>query len=124
VDQKRGAYQDLQAEGLITLDELSSKLTALEEIRAVALKELDALKGRQERIERIEQDADALLESYAEMIPEVLDSLSSEERHDVYRMMRLNVLISTVRPVEVTGVFGGPLEVAAPRSVKIEGTSA
>jgi hypothetical protein len=32
VDQKRGDYQDQQAEGLITLDELSSKLTALEQL--------------------------------------------------------------------------------------------
>jgi hypothetical protein len=37
VDSKRSAYRDQQAEGLITLDELRTKLAALEETRAVAL---------------------------------------------------------------------------------------
>jgi hypothetical protein len=45
VDRKRGAYQDQQAEGLITLDELRAKLAALEETRSVALTELEALRG-------------------------------------------------------------------------------
>ena len=35
VDSKRSAYQDQQAEGLIRLDELRTKLAALEEMRAV-----------------------------------------------------------------------------------------
>jgi site-specific DNA recombinase len=121
VERKRSAYQDQQAEGLITLDELRSKLTGLEETRGVAYKELEALRSRQERIERLEQDAGALLEYYAGMVPKALDNLTSEERHDVYRMMRLKVLIPADGPVEITGVFGGPLEASAPCSVKTEG---
>jgi len=107
VDRKRSAYQDQQAEGLITLDELRSKLTALEETRDVALKELEALRSRQEHISRLEQDAEALLEHYAGMVPETLENLTSEERHDIYKMMRLKVVFSAEEPVEVTGVFGG-----------------
>jgi beta-lactamase superfamily II metal-dependent hydrolase len=34
-----------------------------------------------------------------------------------------NYLIHADRPVEVTGVFGRPLEASAPRSVKTEGKS-
>jgi site-specific DNA recombinase len=121
VDSKRSAYQDQQAEGLITLDELGTKLAALEETRTVAVKELEAMGTRREQHERLKHDAEALLEHYAGMIPEALDDLTSKERHDVYRMMRLKVLIPADGPVEVTGVFGEPLEASAPRSVKAEG---
>jgi hypothetical protein len=48
-----------------------------------------------ERIARLEQDADALVEHYTGMVPESLEGLTSRQRHDVYRMMRLKVLIPT-----------------------------
>ena len=70
IDSKRSAYQDQQAEGLITLDELRTKLAALEEMRAVALKELKALRARREQLEQLEHNADALLEHCAEMVSE------------------------------------------------------
>jgi site-specific DNA recombinase len=122
VDSKRSAYQDQQAEGLITLDELRTKLADLEETRAVALNELKALTTRREQLERLEHDAEALLEHYAGMVPEALDDLTPNERRDVYKMMRLNVLIFPDGSVEVTGVFGGPLEVGATHSMKMEGS--
>jgi flagellar motility protein MotE (MotC chaperone) len=103
----RSAYQDQQAEGLITLDELQTKLAALEEARAVARRELAALKEHRERIGHLEKDANALLEHYAGMVPEALDDLTSEERHRVYKMMRLNVIMYADGLVEVTGAFGG-----------------
>ena len=68
MDRKRSAYQDQQAEGLITLDELRTKLAALEETRSVALAELEALRSRREQIERLENDAHVLLEHYAGMV--------------------------------------------------------
>jgi hypothetical protein len=120
IDSKRSAYQDQQAEGLITLDELRTKLAALEEMRAVALKELKALGARREQLERLEHNADALLEHYAEMVPEALDDLTPEERRDVYKMMRLKLIAFRDGSVEVTGVFGGPLEVGASCSRKTE----
>jgi hypothetical protein len=122
VERKRSAYQDQQAEGLITLDELRTKLDALEETRAVAVSELETLRSRRERIEQLEHDADTLLEHYAGMVPEALDGLTSEERHRVYKMLRLRVVVLAAGPTEVTGVFAGPLE-ADYRSVKMEGTS-
>jgi flagellar motility protein MotE (MotC chaperone) len=72
-ERKRSAYQDQQAEGFITLDELRTKLAALEEAYAVARGELAALKHHRGRIEHLEQDANALLEHYAGMVPEALD---------------------------------------------------
>ena len=78
VDRKRSAYQDQQAEGLITLEELRKKLAALEETRAVAQGELDALRSRQEHIEQLEHDADTILNQYARMVPEGLDTLTQK----------------------------------------------
>jgi hypothetical protein len=119
-ERKRGAYQDQQAEGLITLDELRTKLAGLEEVRIVALKELEALKVRQEQLERLENDAGALLEHYAGMVPEALDGLDAKERHSIYRMLRLKVVVGADGRVEVTGVFGETSEQGPPRSVDTE----
>jgi hypothetical protein len=108
--------------GIITLEELREKLAALEETRSVALRELETLRSRRERIEQLEHDADTLLEHYAGMVPEALDDLISEERHRIYKMLRLRVVVPAAGPTEVTGVFAAPLE-ADYRSVKMEGTS-
>jgi site-specific DNA recombinase len=123
VDRKRSSYQDQQAEGLITLDELRSKLAVLEETRSTARRELAALKEHRERIEHLEQDANALLEHYASMVPEALDGLTPEERHRVYRMMRLKVTMYADGLAEVTGAFDGLLDTRGVVSVKREGTS-
>jgi hypothetical protein len=87
----RSAYQDQQAAGLMTLEELGSKLAKVEETRRVAEAELAALDAREERVQELEADRDALLASYAEMVPETLDQLSGEERSRVYRMLQLEV---------------------------------
>jgi site-specific DNA recombinase len=121
VDRKRSAYQDQHAEGLITLDELRRKLAALEETREVTIKELNALRSRQEQLKQLEHDSGTLLEHYAEMVPATLDELRSEERHGIYKMLRLKVVVNTDGPTEVSGVFGGPLEAGDPSSVKTEG---
>lgn len=90
-DRRRGAYQDQQAAGLMTLEELGSKLRDLDNTRRVAERELASLKDRRRRAEGLEEDRDALLESMAEMVPEALDSLTGEEKNRVYRMLRLEV---------------------------------
>jgi hypothetical protein len=122
-DRKRSAYQDQQAEGLITLQELRAKLSALEESRAVAQRELNALRSRREHIEQLENDADTILEHYAGMVPEALDALTSEERHRVYKMLRLKVLLHADGSTEITGMFGGRVEAPGSSSVKTEGSS-
>ena len=57
--------------------------------------ELAALKDHRRRVQDLEQDRDALLESMAEMVPEALDSLTSEEKSRIYRMLRLEVTPTT-----------------------------
>jgi site-specific DNA recombinase len=69
VGRKRSGFQDMAAEGLITLDELRTKLAALEETRMTAETEIERLRGRLERVEKLERNRDTLLETYADLIP-------------------------------------------------------
>ena len=107
-DRLRAAYQDQQAAGLMTLEELASKIKGIEETRRLALAELSALEVREARISELERDRDALLESWSERVPEGLDSLTGQERNKVYRMLRLEV-IPTKDGFEVTGALVGSL---------------
>ncbi len=106
VDRKRSRFQDQAAEGLMTLDELRAKLADLEETRATIERELKVLQGRQEHLESLERGKDAFLKSYAKMAPEALDSLSGEERHQLYKMLRLKVAANLDGTLEVSGFFG------------------
>ena len=84
---------------------------------------MDALRSRQAHIARLQDDAEAILSRYAGMIPEALDALTPEERHRVYKMLRLRVLLNADGSTEITGVFGGPLDADAAGSVKTEVSS-
>jgi hypothetical protein len=105
-DRKCSSFQDMAAEELISFDELRSKLAALEETRKTARRELEALSRRREKIEELERDKNALLESYVGMVPEGLDALTSEERHRLYKILRLRVVLGPGAPPEVSGAFG------------------
>jgi site-specific DNA recombinase len=104
-DLKRSGFQDMAAEGLISLDELRSKLAALGEVRRTAERELESLSRRRQKIETLERDASILLDSYAGQLPEDLDALDPEERHNVYKMLRLEVTAYPDRFLKASGVF-------------------
>ena len=72
----RRAYQDQQAAGLMTLEELRERLGELEDMRKLARVELDAITARRERVAELERDRDALLEEMAAMVPGALDNLN------------------------------------------------
>ena len=88
----------------MTLEELGSKLAKLEEARTVAEAELAALGIRVERVRELEADRDALIASYAEMVPEALDALSGEDRMRVYELLQLEVEPDT-EGCEVSGLL-------------------
>ncbi len=88
-------------------EELMEKLSALEEVRGTAQRKLEALRIRQERLEGLERDKGALLESYAQMTPEALDSLTPEERHRVYGILDLRATLKMDGTLEVSGTFSG-----------------
>ena len=109
LERKRANLQDMAAEGFITFDELRAKLAAVEETRQTARRELAALESRIERLRDLERDRDALLENYAEMMPEALDVLQPEERHRVYKMLRLRAVAFPDGSLEVSGALGEEL---------------
>jgi hypothetical protein len=118
VERKRSSFQDMAAEGLITLEELRAKLNSLEETRKVARTELDALASRSERVAAIERDAEAVLRDYAGLMPEALATMAPEDRHRVYKMLRLKILVYPDGSGELRGMFGqgmsvGPLEITS-----------
>jgi hypothetical protein len=88
----------------MSLEELGSKLRELDNTRRIAEQELAALKDHRRRVQDLEQDRDALLESMAEMVPEALDSLTGEEKSRVYRMLRLEVT-PTAEGYDVSGAI-------------------
>jgi len=110
-DRSRSAYQDQQAAGLMTLDELGRKLGELDSTLKLARAELERLQRRRERVEELERDRDAIIESYAGMLPDALDALSGEERRRLYGMLRLEVA-PMPDGLEVTGA----LSTSGPRS--------
>jgi len=101
---KRSAYQDQQAAGLMTFEELGSKLQELDDARRLAQAELEALTRHQEHIEQLEKDREALIESMAEMVPDALKDLTPQERNKIYRMLRLEVT-PFEEGYEVSGAF-------------------
>jgi hypothetical protein len=45
------------------------------------------------------------MESYAGMVREALENLTPEERHRIYKLLRLGVRFRPDWPLEITGVF-------------------
>ena len=56
--QRRSAYQDQQAAGLMSLEELGSKLRNSDNTRRMAERELAALRDHRRRVQDLEQDRD------------------------------------------------------------------
>jgi site-specific DNA recombinase len=106
-DQMRVGYQELAAKSLMTLDELGERLEQLDETRKTAHKELEVLKTRRETVEALERDRDNLLDSYARLVPEKLDDLSTEKRHRIYKRLRLKAVASPGGVLEMSGALGG-----------------
>ena len=107
---KRSRLQDMASEGLITFDELGAKLEALEEERERARQELEGLENHRARLRDLERDKDTLLDHYAGILPETLDGLAAEERHYVYKLLKLRVNMYPHRMLEVSGVLAEDLD--------------
>jgi site-specific DNA recombinase len=105
VDRKRSGFQDMAAEGLITLDELRAKLAGLEDARKAAEEEIGHLRGRLERVEELERNRDALLDGYANLVPQALQELGPEKRRQIYAMLRLRIVVDLDGDMAITGVI-------------------
>jgi site-specific DNA recombinase len=105
VEVERRGYHRLAAKGHMTDEELVAALSELDEIRETAERELETARARGEALQRLEHDRDALMESYVGMIGETLENLTPEERHRIYKLLRLGVRFRSDWPLEITGVF-------------------
>jgi hypothetical protein len=103
---KRSGFQDMAAEGLITLDELRTKLAGLEETRRAAEMEIENLRRRLERVEELERNRDTLLDSYVGLMPQRLQELEPKERRRIYSMLRLRLVMDPDGGIEATGIIG------------------
>jgi site-specific DNA recombinase len=105
VDQERRGYLRLAAKGHITDEELGEALAELEATRQAADKELRAVQSRQEILEQLEYDKEALMRSYAAKTPDALDALDPEERHHIYKLLKLKVLVYVDGSLQISGAL-------------------
>ena len=105
IECKREGYWDLAASGDMPKDIMRARIAELEDQRKTAQKELENLRSYDEYLEGLERDRDALLASRMEMAPGALDSLTSEERHQFYKLIKLKVVAVPEGPLEVSGAF-------------------
>ena len=106
VDRQQAKYQEMAAEELITFEELRERLAGLEETKKTAQGELESISLRRQRLEELERSADDFVRQYAAIMPEALDTISPEERHQIYKTLRMKVLVSTEGTVTVELVWG------------------
>jgi site-specific DNA recombinase len=108
-DRKRAKYQEMFAVDVMSLDELRARLAELDQVRQTAERELEALSNHAEYIDELEQNRDALLDQLQGVASEALKSLTPEERHRVYMMLRLGVRVTPDGTLEISGAFGNEL---------------
>ncbi|MDQ3303569.1 MAG: recombinase family protein, partial [Actinomycetota bacterium] len=101
-DRKRAAYQDQQAAGYMTLEELGSKLAELNTSRATAQGELDRLQEGARRVEELRATKAAMLTTYKDVIQyDGVRFLPWEVRRELYEAMRLVVTVPKDGPIRV-----------------------
>jgi hypothetical protein len=108
-DRKRARYQEMAADDLITFDELRIRLSELANTCSIAERELKTLQNYKERMVGLETDREALLDSLVGIAPDALDSLASEERYHLYKMLKLKVVVRQDGALNVSGAFGDSL---------------
>jgi site-specific DNA recombinase len=103
LDRDRAKDQEMYRADAMTLDELKANQARLEEARKTAERELAALCDREEHVRTLEQRRDALIESLEATAPEALDSLTSEERHQFYKLLDLRVEVGPDGRPDISG---------------------
>ena len=96
----------MAAEELSTFEELRERLGELEETRKTAQSELVSISLHQQRLEELERDADDLVRQYAAIVPESLEVIPPEEKHRIYKTLRMKVLVNIEGTVTLEIVSG------------------
>jgi hypothetical protein len=96
----------MAAEELITFEELRKRLGELEETRRTAQSELESIALHQQRLEELKRDAEDLVRQYAAIVPDALEEIPPEEKHRIYKTLRMRVLVNAEGTVAVEIVSG------------------
>jgi hypothetical protein len=107
----------MAAEELITFEELRERLEGVEEAKKIAQGELESISLHRQRLEELELSAEDLVRQYAAIVPESLDGISPEEKHQIYKTLKMKVLVNVEGTVAVETVSGEATE-SAQSSVK------
>ena len=118
VEAKRSRFQEMAAEGLVTLAEPRAKLGEPEDARRIAEAEAKTLRHRADRARDLEPDKETLLSTYAELAPEQPDALTSDERRRVHGMLRLRWEASADGTPEGRGLLSENLGVLRGRGLR------
>ncbi len=100
----RAAYQEQQASGLMTMDELADKLRELKRAKSLAETELANLSERRRRVEDLVRDKEAVLALQSEAVVRGLEDLDPEEKTEIYRLLKLE-LTPTPKGMLATGAI-------------------
>jgi hypothetical protein len=95
----------------MTLDELKNRLKEIEETRETARGEQAILEEDRQRLEELERDGKPSWNRYAGAVSEAPGNLLPEERHRVYKMLRLRVLPYPDFRLDVNGVLRSAQEI-------------
>ena len=90
---KRSRYQDQEAEGLMTREELRAKLAEVDETVDLAEAEIEKLRHHEESIRAIERSGEELLERYAKLVPKELEILSPAERRHIHQVLQVSISV-------------------------------
>ena len=80
--------------------------------------EITEVRNGEEVLEELERSADDLVRQYAAVVPESLDAISPEEKHQIYKTLRMKVLVNIEGTVAVETISSKVTELE-PSSVKI-----
>jgi hypothetical protein len=103
LDQKLSGYQDQQAEGLITMEELRAKLAGIEEEREATRSELAVMDNATERLNELLFFRDTCLENLRSGLFQY--PYSPESRHDHYKKLGLRVEVDGSGNVTLSGAL-------------------
>ena len=96
-------------ENKLDVDRYDRRLARIRQARKAVEDELARIEGRAARLDRLERDCEALLNHYARIVPEHLDSLEPAERNHVYKLLKLTVLAHQNGSLELSWALGADL---------------
>jgi site-specific DNA recombinase len=99
---------DLYLDGGLERTLYEEKMETLRAEERIAREEVERVKTRRQMVEAAQRDMEALIESYAEAVPEDLDALTPEEHYELYRMLGLGVRLDNTGAIEIEGVVRVP----------------